>query len=114
MENHVRITFHGIEPSPAIDDYVRKRATKLGRLCQRISRCDVILERPHAHKHHGSHYRVRIDIAAPGAELVVSRAPDQDTSLEDLYAAIDAAFDDAGRLLKTHVERLRRDVKTHA
>jgi len=114
MENPVRITFHGIDSSPAIEDYVRKRAGKLERICQRLTGCHVILERPHGHKHHGSHYRVCIELAAPRAALVVSRAPDSDTSLADIYAAIDAAFDDAGRVLKTHVEKLRGDVKTHA
>lgn len=113
MDQPVRITFHGIEASVAVEDHIRRRATKLERLYHRLLECHVILERPHAHKHHGGHYRVRIDLAMPRAALVVSRAPDLDSSLADLYAAIDAAFHDAARVLQAHVQRLRGDVKSH-
>ena len=49
----------------------------------------------------------------PGAELVVGRAPDEDAVHRDLYAAIDDAFDAAGRVLQDHARRRRGDTKAH-
>ena len=107
MENPVQITFRGIERSPAIEDYVRQRATKLGTFFDRIIGCHVTLETPHQHHRHGRHYRILIDLTVPGDELVVGRTPDVGSRHGDVYAAIDDAFDDAGRVLQDHVRRQR-------
>jgi ribosomal subunit interface protein len=113
MEIPVRVTFRGVDRSPAIEDYVLKRATKLERFYDRIVACRVTLDAPHRHHQHGRHYLVRVDLTVPGAELVVGRTPDERSAHQDLYAAIDDAFDDAGRVLEDHVRKLRGDTKTH-
>ncbi|MDP9000825.1 MAG: HPF/RaiA family ribosome-associated protein [Myxococcota bacterium] len=107
----VQITYRDLTHTDAIDAYVRKRADKLGRFAARIIACRVAVEAPHRHKHHGRHYRVRIDLAIPGAELVVARCPDIGREHEDPYAAIDDAFAHAGRLLHEHARRLRTDAR---
>src|SRR5260221_8023559 len=88
-------------------DYVGQRATKLGTFFDRITGCHVTLEAPHPHHRHGRQYRVIIDMTVPGGELVVGRTPDQRSLHEDMYAAIDDAFDDAGRVLQDHVQKQR-------
>ena len=103
----LKITFRDIDPSSAIDAYVRTKAEKLETLFDRITNCRVAIEAPHRHKTHGRPYRVRVDIHVPGAELVVDRAPDADPDHKDVYAAIDAAFDDAKRQLHDYVARRR-------
>jgi ribosomal subunit interface protein len=113
MQLPLQITFHGLDHSNAVEQYVRARAVKLDRFDRRIIGCRVALEKPHRHSSHGEHYRVRIDVTVPGGEIVVERLPEADHVYEDLYAAIDAAFDDAGRRLEDFVRRQRGDVKAH-
>jgi ribosome-associated translation inhibitor RaiA len=98
----LRITFRDVENSAAIEASARRHAAKLHTFEPRIVRCDVAIEAPHRHKHHGRHYRVRIKIGVPGAELIADRNPDEGQGYEDLYAAIDDTFDHAVRVLRDH------------
>ena len=112
MQLPIQITFRGIPQSDAIDAYVRERAAKLEKLSPRITHCRVAIE---ARNHHSRalHYRVRVDVSVPRAELVVDGGSDQSASNMDAYAAVDRAFDQMGRRLQDHVRRLRGDVKSH-
>lgn len=103
----LRITFRDIDSSEAIDGYVRRRAEKLDHHGQRLIGCHVVIEAPHRSKQHGRHYRVRVDLSVAGTELVVDRCPDEGRENEDLYAAIDHAFDHAVRRLRDKGERRR-------
>jgi ribosomal subunit interface protein len=96
----LRITFRDLEHSDAIEASVRRHADKLLTFEARIVSCDVAIEAPHRHKLHGRHYRVRIDLAIPGGELVADRSPEPEKTHEDVYAAIDAAFGHAARRLR--------------
>ena len=109
----VQITFRGLDVSPAVDEYVRKRAAKLATFFDRITHCRVAVEGPPHHKKHGGNYRVRVDLTVPRAELVVTRAPDENVDHQDVYAAVDDAFDSAGRVLQDHVRRQRGEIKVH-
>jgi ribosomal subunit interface protein len=113
MQTPIQITFRDVHHSDAIERYVRTRAGKLDAMASRIIGCHVTLEVPHKHSLHGRHYRVRIDLHLPGGEVVVGNTHDDDRNEEDLYAAIDAAFDLAGRRLQDFVRRQRGDVKSH-
>lgn len=113
MQTRLQITYRGFEPTDAIDEYVRSRAAKLETFSRQIVRCHVTLETPHRHKRHGFHHRVRIDLSVPGADLAVARDPAERRENEDLYASIDAAFDDARRRLHDH-SAARRDEQRHA
>ena len=112
MKTPVQITFRGIDVSTAVDDYVRRRAAKLETFSDRISRCHVTIEAPHHRHRHGEPFRVVVEITVPGGNLVVGGGRRAYPVRHDLYAAIDDAFDDAGRVLQDHVQRLRGDVKT--
>jgi ribosomal subunit interface protein len=113
VQTPIQITFRGIEPSLAIEDYVRRRAMKLETFYHRITGCHVTVEAPNLHHKQGRQYRIGIDLVVPRAELVVGRAPDEGSSHEDVYAAIDDAFDDAGRVLQDHVRKQRGYTKSH-
>ena len=111
MQTPLQITFRNMTSSEPLESYVRTRADKLERFSDRITGCHVMIDRPHRHKRHGQHHRVRIDLVVPGEEIVVTRDPAERKGQEDLYASIDAAFDDAQRLLEDHVRVQRGDVK---
>ena len=99
----VRIAFRDLDHSDAVEAAIRRHAEGLRTFDPRIQSCDVAVEAPHRHKHHGRDYRVRIDLVTPGAELVTDRS-DRDGHFHDVYAAIDEAFDRAARQLRDHVE----------
>jgi ribosomal subunit interface protein len=113
MQLPLQITFHGVQHSDAIEQYVREKAEKLETFDPRITGCRVAIELPHRHSQSGEHFRVRIDITRPGAEVVSERVPEKNDAYADVYAAIDAAFDDAGRRLKDFVQRQRGNVREH-
>ena len=66
MQIPLQISFHGMEPSPAIEARIREKAAKLERFHDRIVGCKVVIEAPHRHHHKGKLYNVRIDISVPG------------------------------------------------
>jgi ribosomal subunit interface protein len=114
VQTPIQITFRGLGPSTAIEDYVRRRAAKLETFFRRITGCHVTVEAPnHLHHKQGRQYRVLVDMVVPKAELVVGRTPDAGSSHEDVYAAIDDAFDDAGRVLQEYVRKQRGYTKAH-
>ena len=113
MEEPLKLTFHGVEPTPAIEDRIRDRFARLERLHDGIVACHVTVAAPHRHHHKGTLFNVRIDLTVPNGEIVVGRDPAHDHSHEDLYVAIRDSFDVARRLLQDHVRKQRGDVKNH-
>lgn len=110
----VQISFRGIPSSPAIEEDVRVHALRLERYHQHVMGCRVIIESPHRHHHQGKLYHVRINLAVPGTELVVSRDPSEHQAHEDVYVAIRDAFDAARRRLEDQSRRQHGAVKQHA
>lgn len=112
MKLPLQITFRDIASSPAIAEHVRRRAAKLDTFCDRIMSCRVAIEAPNRHTHRGKQYHVRIDLTAPGVELVSSHTP-PDVAQGDLYVVIDRAFDDMERQIEDYTRKARGDVKPH-
>jgi ribosomal subunit interface protein len=110
----LNITFRDMERTPALDQFVQRWVSKLEQVYPRIERCDVLIERPHQHRHQGQRFHVRISLAVPGPDIVVSRDHAFDGAHEDLYVAIRDAFRAARRQLEDHARRQRQDVKTSA
>ncbi len=106
MNIPLQLTFRGFPRSEPLAEYVRRRAAKLSTFHDGITGCHVVVEAPHRHSHKARPYRVCIDLTVPGDELVVSRDAAQ-AAIHDAYAAVDAAFDAAQRLLSDSA-RLRR------
>lgn len=113
MQIPLQITFRNMDPSPAVEERIRKKAAKLERFHDRIIGCTVVVEAPHRHQHKGKLYSVRVDISVPGTDVVVDRAKPADHAHEDVYVAIRDAFDAAVRRLEDQTRKMRGDVKTH-
>ncbi len=111
MEKPLEITFRGLDPSDAIENNIRERASKLERFFADIMSMQVVVEAPHKHQNKGKHYRVLIDIMVPEKEIVANRSPDDNAAHEDAYVAIRDAFEAAQRQLEAYRDRRTGNVK---
>lgn len=111
MEQPLKVTFRGIEPTEAIEAKIRERVERLERYYDGIVGCHVTIETPHRRQHKGKLYGVRIDLTVKGGELLINREPDAHHAHEDLYVAIRDAFDAARRRIQDHARRQRGEVK---
>lgn len=109
MHLALQISSRDFSLTPAIEQAIRHKASKLIQFFDRITGCSVVVETPHRHQHKGMQYHVSIRLAVPGHEVVVKREPH-----EDLYVAIRDAFTAAGRQLREYSRRRRGEVKHHA
>jgi ribosomal subunit interface protein len=105
MSIPLNITLRDMESTHSIEQHVRHWTDKLERVYSRIERCDVAIDRPHQSHHHGQQFRVRITVAIPGPDVVVSRDPAHDAAHEDVYVAIRDAFRAARRQLEASNHR---------
>lgn len=108
MQGPLKITFRDLDPSEAIEAKIREAFAKLEEVENRITGCQVTVESRHRRHHKGNLYNVRIDLVVPGAEIAVSRDPEQNHAHEDVYVAIRDAFNAARRRLLDAVKRKPR------
>ena len=131
MQEPLQITFRNFASSEWIEQRVRDEVARLERYYPRIIGCHVLLELAHRHHATGNRFRVRIELALPGGDIVISHEPDlhataQDEAVEKsarqmevapehkhLVVTIDDAFETARRQLQDFGARQRGDVKTH-
>jgi hypothetical protein len=107
MHEHLQITFRGMSSSPAVEALIVERIERLAHASALIQRCHVVLEQPHRHQHKGRQFGVRLDIATPLGEVVVTRASDGVNLHQPLQALVRDAFDAAARQLEERLERRR-------
>ncbi len=107
MQLPIRISFHGMDASPAVESRIHELAAKLEQFHDRITRCDVAVEQPHHRHQKGNQWHVRIDMTVPGHEIVVSHDPGKDEDHEDVYVALRDAFAAARRQLEDYVHKQR-------
>jgi ribosome-associated translation inhibitor RaiA len=106
MSFPIEVRFRDMESSPALEQFVRRWAGKLGRVHERIAHCDVVIERPHQRHRQGQHVHVRVTIGVPGPDIVVSHDQELDGAHEDAYVVVRDAFRAARRQLEQHARRL--------
>jgi cold shock CspA family protein len=125
----VETTFKNMPRSAVLDELIAAEAAKLERFYGRITRCRVLVEKPHHHQLHGIPYHVRIELDVPGNVIIVGDTPTKRASLvrgevehkgDELEAAhkhaalaVSDAFRLAGRRLQDYARRLDGAVKTH-
>lgn len=115
MQRPLQLRWHNLDPSDAVAALIDDDVARLERAYGRITGCVVTLEVPSRHhRHSGTQYRVRIELAVPGGKLVVGRDPPRTRAHADLSAAVKAAFREARRQLEDHVRRLEDRVKAQA
>jgi ribosomal subunit interface protein len=108
MKIPLQITFRNMPHSEAIEAKINEKAARLDRYYDRIMSCRVVVEESQRRQHQGKLFSVHIDITAPGKELAVTRAEN-----EDPHVAVRDAFNTAARWLEEHARRKRGEVKTH-
>lgn len=105
------IRFHNLERSPAVEAQVSKFVDSLAHYYDRVEHCDVTIEAPHHHKHHGNRYKVIIRMTVPGDTLVISHENETTPSHEDCYVTVHDAFKSARRRLQDFARKRRHQVK---
>lgn len=96
----LKITLRHTDPSMTLEEEITRRAERLGRFNARPTKCEVLVESPGNHHRTGAAWRVRIDLAIPGHEIVIDREPN-----EDPYVAVRRAFEAAARRIRDLQER---------
>lgn len=114
MQVEPNITFHRMERSEALEQKITERIARLDRLFPNLTSCRVVVEAEHRHHQQGGLFHVRVDVAAPGHELVVNRDASARHSHEDVYVAVRDAFDAMDRRLEDLARVMRGDVKAHS
>ena len=102
MQQALRVSFHNLPKSEALDAEIRERFARLEKLNGRIVRARVVVDSPHRGQGRGKTYAVRIEIGLPGEEIMVAREP-----VGELRLAVEEAFDALRRQMKEHAERRR-------
>lgn len=113
MQMPIQITFRNVAPSPAVEEAIRDRATRLERFAHRITGWHVMIQALNDNHHKGRLYRCTVHIHVPGREIVVGHDGPLDHAHEDVYVTIRQAFDAARRQLEDYVRKIRDDVKSH-
>jgi ribosomal subunit interface protein len=111
MKVPLQVTFRHTDHSDAVEARVRERAEKLDRLNPEIIAARVVIDVPQRRHRKGKIFHVQVDIRVPGAELVVNREPLLDHAHEDVYAAIEDAFDAMERRLVEYSREVQGLVK---
>jgi ribosome-associated translation inhibitor RaiA len=105
VKTQPQITFLNTPPNKAIEALIHENVEKLDTFYDGILNCQVVVDVPHRRQQEGNQYEVRVIVAVPGNDIVVSRVPDQQTANQDLRQAVREAFDAAGRQLQDYVRR---------
>jgi ribosome-associated translation inhibitor RaiA len=113
MQTDLRVTFHGLPTSAAVQAEVERCLQELEAICSQLVSCRVSIELPHRHQQHGRRFRVGVDVGLPGRHLV-GRSSDEDASQEDVHLALRDAFSAVRRQLAEYVRTRRRGVRSHA
>lgn len=114
MTMPLRISYHGMGASPAVAAAIEDRSQKLEQLFDRILSCRVVVEAPHRSQRKGNLFKVKIDVAVPGEELVVNHNHNEDQAHEDVYVVIRDSFDAMERQVKTYVSKHADVSRTNA
>jgi len=102
MQIPLRIVADGLELGQVERERIEAHARKLETFFHRLLGCQVTVSVPNRWGQGGPVlYRVRIDLAVPGEDLVIERQP-----AENLLDAIQEAFQVAGRRLQDFIRRL--------
>jgi len=109
MQSELQITMDSITHSANLDARIRTCAARLEKLFPRLTACRVLVAEPNHHDSGRKLFRVRLNVAFPGGEVVVSR-----DNHEDVYVLLREAFLAARRELERSARRYSDGAKLHA
>ena len=114
MKVPLEITCRNVHKSDQLVELIQKKVNGLEKVCDYITQCDVVIEKPLRHGEVGNPYQVRLDITVPsGHKIEVVKEPNKTEFRDPLYATVRNAFDAARRQLQKLVEVQRHEVKEH-
>lgn len=101
---NIKIRAVSFEITPAIDDYVTKKISSLGKFLDSEQEilCEVEIGRTTNHHNKGEIFKAEINLTPPGGKQVYAVAEEA-----DLYMAIDIVRDEAERLIVS--QKKKRD-----
>lgn len=114
MQVPLRITFHQMDTSPAVEEAIKQKVEKLEQHSKHIISCRVSVEESSRHNQHGKLFHVVVDLEVPEANIVVSKDSDDKHSHEDVYVALRDAFKSAQRQLDEYESRRKGKMKRHS
>lgn len=93
MQVPVKITFHNIDSSEALETRIHEKIAKLENKFPDLVSLHVIVDCAHHHQNKGKLYTVKIDAVMPGGELIVSNHTGKNPMKHDkVYAAMNDSF----------------------
>lgn len=114
MQIPLDITYRDVDKTPALEELIRAKVTKLEEVCDHITGCHIAVERAHTHPSQGSPYRVRLDVTVPpGHEIAAAKNPGEGVQYDTLETVIRDVFDAARRQLKELTEKQQNRTKHH-
>jgi ribosome-associated translation inhibitor RaiA/cold shock CspA family protein len=114
VQRPTRISFKGMDPSPAIEAEIASKVSMLERHFGRTIGYDVVIEAPPHGSRRGHPFGVRLEISVPGGPpVVVSHTHHDREDHDDAYVAIRDAFNAAKRQLQDRTRKQRGEVKLH-
>ena len=111
MQLPLQITFRHMDPSPALEARIRRKARDLDQFYDRITSCRVIVECRHKNHRQGNLFEIHIDLSVPGSQVAAGRNHRVNHSHEDAHIAVRDAFDAARRQLEDHFRTIRDQTK---
>ncbi len=113
MQGQVQVTFRGMSKPMWIEESIRSHLKHLEIFFNRITACQIMVERNQKRHRQGNLYHVRIKLIVPGHTIVVNREPAAQHEHEDIHVAIHDAFNAVQRRLQDYVREMQGDIKTH-
>lgn len=114
MQVPLEISYHNIEGSQWIDDYIGERAEHLNTICEGLIACRVVVERSQHQHQKGNPFRVRVEATLPPQKDLIG---DKEGVVEDpqvqLRPIIRHAFDAVEKQATKQKQMLRGEVKQH-
>ena len=113
MRPILQIHYGNVNKTSSIEDMIQKKVAKLQKVCADLISCRVSIEKPQQHQRVGNPYRVRLDLKAPGKEIVTIRESSKGDMHDPLAKVITDAFTAVQLQLKEYKERKQGEVKFH-
>ena len=114
MNTPPEITFHDVDRSAWVEDYIGQRLQRLDRIAPDMTRCHVTVSKEQASQHKGNHYSVMVEVRLPRQhDLAVKKQKEIRDMPTQLPALINLAFGAIERQLKKTLALRRHEEKSH-
>ncbi len=114
MRVPLQISFHGMEKSDFVEDWINKEVKKLEQICDHLISCHVGIKYDQKRKQTGNPFRIRIEMRVPpGHNLLVTHETGIKEPAGEVRTALQHAFKSARRRLKELVDKQQGTIKVH-